>query len=139
MPELLRKCRSCKEAKGPIELDVIEAVGNAIQLCRVLKDEKRRASLEKAESEIRAVCSSLDIRAAEVKQRASEQLEAFNKSVQKGIPTYVQSPSFRQVKERAILDEAQRDFEKFRDASSMKLLGVLKQLLDSSHGAYLMS
>ncbi|RYO81290.1 hypothetical protein DL766_009766 [Monosporascus sp. MC13-8B] len=129
----------CKEAEGPIEVDVIETVGNAIQLCRVLKDEKRRVSLEKAENEIQAVSSSLDIHAAEVKQRASEQLEAFNNSARKGIPTYFQSPSFRQVKERAILDEAQRDFEKFRDTCDMKLLGVLKQLLDSSHEAYLIS
>ncbi|RYP41060.1 hypothetical protein DL767_001221 [Monosporascus sp. MG133] len=137
MPELLRKCRRvCKEAEGPIEVNVIETVGNAIQFCRVLKDEKRRVSLEKAENEIRAISSSLDIRAAGVKRRVSEELEAFNKSVQKGIPTYFQSPSFRQVKERAILDEAQRDFEKFRETSSMKLLGVLKQLLDSSHEAY---
>ncbi|RYP06589.1 hypothetical protein DL765_009425 [Monosporascus sp. GIB2] len=140
MPELLRKCRRVyEEAKGPIEVDVIETVGNAIQLCRVLKDEKRRVSLEKAENEIRAVSSSVDIHVAEVKQRVSGQLEAFNNSAQKGNPTYFQSPSFRQVKERAILDEAQKDFEKFRDACDMRLLGVLKQLLDSSHEAYLIS
>ncbi|RYP52718.1 hypothetical protein DL768_002147 [Monosporascus sp. mg162] len=140
MPELLRKCRRvCKEAKGPIEVKVIETVGNAIRLCRVLKDDKRRVSLEKAENEIRDISSSLDIHAAWVKQRVSEELEAFNKLVQKGIPTYFQSPSFRQVKERAILDEAQRDFEKFQEASSMKLLSVIKQLLDSSNEAYMIS
>ncbi|RYP73823.1 hypothetical protein DL771_003401 [Monosporascus sp. 5C6A] len=140
MPELLRKCRKVgKEAKRPIKANLIETVGNAIQLCRVLKDGKRTGLLEKAEREIRAVSSSLDIRAAEVKRQASEQLGAFNRSVQKGIPTHFQSPSSRLAKERAVLEEAERDFEKFRDASSMKLLGVLKQLLDSSPEACLIS
>ncbi len=131
--ELLQNCQKVYEkSESSMELDMMDTVNNAMELCRILKDDKRRISLEKTGDKIRASRSTLYLRTMGIKRQASNRLNSFNKSVLEGFPTYFQSQDFRHMKETLILDEALSEFKRFCDTASMELLGVLKMLLDSS-------
>lgn len=132
--DLLQKCHKVDtNSDVNIEGDMVDTVSNAIELCRVLKDNKRRVLLERAEDKIRATRSSFYSRIVEIKRQASVKLANLNNRSRQGLATlFFDREGVRQLKEVAILDDALDEAGKFLETSSLELLDVLKGLLDST-------
>ncbi|RYP89435.1 hypothetical protein DL770_004405 [Monosporascus sp. CRB-9-2] len=143
LADLFRKCvaKPAKSASPAQLLDVKRVLGHCIELCRALRDAKRKVLLEKFGEKLTWISSGLDFKRNEAYKTAAEKLRHNNAKYQvlqvpeKNLTLTLAGRGLeceRKQAERQILDEATRAFECHRTAAKVELLKTLDVLITCS-------
>ncbi|RYP64573.1 hypothetical protein DL771_008686 [Monosporascus sp. 5C6A] len=143
LADLFRKCvAKPAESTSPVQLPRVKRVlGHCIELCRALRDARRKVLLEKFGEKLAWISSGLDFKRNEVHRTAAEKLRHNNAKYrvlqvpEKNLTLTLAGRGLeceRKQAERQILDEATRAFECHRTAAEAELLKTLDVLTTCS-------
>ncbi|RYP71818.1 hypothetical protein DL769_004624 [Monosporascus sp. CRB-8-3] len=142
LTDLFRKCVAKPADPFPAQLtNVKRTLNHCIELCRALRDAKRKVLLEKFGEKLAWISSGLDFRKNEAHKTAAEKLRENNAKYrvlqvpEKNLTLTLAGRGLgceRKQAERQILDEAIRAFECHRAAAKVELLKTLDMLTTCS-------